>query len=135
MNLGANHMPSALVQESDGAELARIQNHWTPRIIETGATYVAGFQLAYLYFAYSTLSHAVLYLHLLNLLVPLGGFLTCRLPLGRIYARAISFWGLTVIMVSMLTLSIMTSENDWFYVALGLMSLGASAMMPWEIPW
>jgi len=138
MSLGGNSnrsSPITSAEQSDAAELARMRDHWTPRIVAAGAVYVGGFQVAYLYYAYPTLTHVTFYLHLLNICIGLGGLISCRFAIGRIYGRSISLWGLTIIMASMLELSILTGDNDWFYVTLGLISIGASAMMPWEVPW
>ncbi|HLI79273.1 MAG TPA: response regulator [Candidatus Binataceae bacterium] len=127
--------PTPTEAQSDAADLARIRDHWTPRIIQAGAVYVGGFQVAYLWHDYGIAPSFALYLHVLNVSIAMGGFVTCLFPLGRTYGRSISFWGLTLLVVSMLKISVLTGDNDWFYVTLGLLSLGTSAMMPWEFEW
>ena len=61
--------------QSDAAVLARIRNHWTPRIIQAGSVYVGGFQVAYLWHDYAIAPQLAFYLHLLNLSIALGGLL------------------------------------------------------------
>jgi two-component system sensor histidine kinase/response regulator len=119
----------------DPLGLAGIRDHWTPRIVQAGALYVGAFQVAYLCHDFGAVPPLASYLHLLNLSIALGGFVACLLPLGRDYGRQISFWGLTILVVSMLCISRVTGDNDWFYVTLGLLSIGTSAMMPWEAGW
>jgi len=71
----------------------------------------------------------------LNISIALGGFVSCLFPTGRAFGRPISFWGLTLLIVSMLSISLMSGDNDWFYVTLAMLAVGTSAMMPWEFGW
>ena len=127
--------PTESLPPLDSSGLAGIRNHWTPRIVQAGALYVGGFQVAYFFHDLGVVSRLAIVLHLLNISIALGGFVACLFPMGRSYGRPISFWGLTILVVSMLVIANLTRDNDWFYVTLGLLSIGTSAMMPWEFGW
>ena len=100
-----------------------------------GALFVTIFQIVYLFHDYDAVAPEAFYLHLTNIVIALSGFLSSLFPFGRIYGRVISFWGLSALMLSMMRICILTVNNDWFYVSLALLTMGASALMPWEIGW
>jgi signal transduction histidine kinase/CheY-like chemotaxis protein len=107
----------------------------TPTIVQVGALFVSIFQIAFLFHDYRIATPEVIYLHLVNIAIALSGFGATLLPFGRVYGRAISFWGLAALMLSMLRICTLTGNNDWFYISLALFTMGASALMPWEISW
>lgn len=112
-----------------------MRDHWTPTIVQAGALFITIFQLVYLLVDFPTASREALCLHALNIGIALSGFGTSFLVFGRTHGRMITFWGLVALMVSMTWLCVLTANNDWFYVSLGLLTMGASALMPWEIAW
>jgi signal transduction histidine kinase/CheY-like chemotaxis protein len=112
-----------------------LRDHWTPTIVQAGALFITIFQLVYLLVDFPTASREAVCLHALNIGIALSGFGTSFLVFGRTHGRMITFWGLVALMVSMTWLCVLTANNDWFYVSLGLLTMGASALMPWEIAW
>jgi two-component system sensor histidine kinase/response regulator len=114
---------------------APLPDHWTPTVVQMGALFVTIFQVAYLLHDYAAAPPQAFYLHLGNIAIALSGFVSSFFPLGQVNVRVISFWGLTALMTSMLGISLLTGDNDWFYVSIALLIMGASALMPWEIGW
>ena len=49
--------------------------------------------------------------------------------------ESICFWGLSALLLSMTGIGVLTGDNDWFYFSIALLTMGASAMMPWDIGW
>ena len=111
-----------------------MRDYWTPTIVQVGALFVAIFQVAFLFHDNGAPREAF-YLHLANIVIAVSGFVASLLPFGRTHSRVISFWGLAALMLSMLRICSMTGDNDWFYISVALLTMGASALMPWEITW
>jgi signal transduction histidine kinase/CheY-like chemotaxis protein len=42
---------------------------------------------------------------------------------------------LSALLLSMTGIGVLTGDNDWFYFSIALLTMGASAMMPWDIGW
>jgi len=120
---------------SEEIGLASLRNRWTPTIVQAGALFVTIFQVTYILVDFPTAPREALWLHVLNIAIAMSGFVSSFFLLGRIYGRSISFWGLSALMVSMMRICILTGSSDWFYISLALLTMGASALMPWEIGW
>ena len=128
--------PTSVVASNSAAEgLRPLPDHWTPTIIQAGALFVAIFQVTYLLFDLPTAPRAAIWLHGANLVVAIIGFVSSLFPFGRVHGRTITFAGLCGLMANMTAIAILTGNNDWFYASTAFLTMGASALMPWEISW
>ena len=126
---------SAVAEARASHVLRPLPDHWTPTIIQAGALFILIFQSVYLLFDMPTASPAAMWLHVANLGLAMFGFVMSLFPFGRIHGRAIALVGLCSLIANMTAIAILTGNNDWFYASIAFLTMGAAAMMPWEISW
>ena len=118
-----------------------LERRWAIRLLHAGSLLIILFQIAYAVLDYlqhrESLSHAVLALHLWNILLGVGAFICTRNPGQPITQRwiALAFGTGTLIVAGMIGISVATGEVVPLTIALSLWVVGTGTLLPWPPGW